>query len=240
MNELLIICSVVFIFGATLLAYAYFGKTGLYCMTALSTVLANIEVLILVKAFGIEQTLGNVLFAATFLITDILSECESKKAANKAVWIGVFSSLFFLGISQSWLLYRSSNESQISGAIENIFSNTPRMVIASLAVYVVSQVFDVWLYHKWWEFTEKKFGSKRKLLWLRNNGSTLVSQLLNSLLFTFAAFYGVYDMTTLLSVFASGYIIFIFTTLLDTPIVYLARRISDAKKRRLPIEINSF
>lgn len=65
-------------------------------MTAITTVSANIEVLMLVKAFGMEQTLGNVLFAATFLITDILSECEGKRAADKAVWIGVFSQVFFL------------------------------------------------------------------------------------------------------------------------------------------------
>ena len=47
-------------------AYKFFGKTGLYCMSAIATILANIEALILINAFGMEQTLGNVLFAATF------------------------------------------------------------------------------------------------------------------------------------------------------------------------------
>ena len=95
MNELLLVLSVVVIFGAVLVAYVFFGKVGLYCVLVMATVLANIEVLILVKAFGMQQTLGNVLFAATFLITDILSECEGKKEANKAVMLGMFSSLFF-------------------------------------------------------------------------------------------------------------------------------------------------
>lgn len=235
MNELLLIISLIFIFGAVLLAYKYFGRAGLYAMTAIATVFANIEVLILVKAFGMEQTLGNVLFAATFLITDILSECEGKKSANKAVLIGVFSQLFFLGLTQSWLLYETQIGSTVDGAIVEIFSNTPRMIFASLTVYVVSQVFDVWLYHKWWAFTEKKFGNKRRFLWLRNNGSTLVSQLINSVLFTFAAFYGMYDLPTLLSIFGSGYVIFIFTSLLDTPAVYLARRIGDSRKKLLPV-----
>lgn len=238
MNELLLILSLIFIFGATLLAYKYFGRAGLYCMTALSTVLANIEVLILVRAFGMEQTLGNVLFAATFLITDILSECESKRAANKSVMIGVFSSLFFLGLTQSWLLFLPSDGSTVTAAVNDIFSNTPRMISASLVVYAVSQIFDVWLYHKWWAFTERRWGDRRRFLWLRNNGSTLVSQLINSLLFTFAAFYGMYDFATLMSIFASGYVIFVFTTLLDTPAVYLARRISDGKKKSLPVAIN--
>lgn len=231
-NELLLLGSVVFIFSAALFGYRFFGKTGLYCLSAIATVLANIEVLILVNAFGMEQTLGNVLFAVTFLITDILSECEGKKEANRAVWIGMFTSLFFLLLSQSWLCYIPSEGDWVMGAIREVFSNTPRMLIASFVVYAVSQLFDVWLYHRWWAFTEKKCGDRRKLLWLRNNGSTLVSQLLNTLLFTLFAFYGTYDWGTLLSIFASSYVIYIVTSLLDTPVLYLARRIHE--RRALP------
>lgn len=230
-NELLLAGSVVFIFGATLLAYKFFGKNGLYCMSAIATVLANIEVVVLVNAFGMEQTLGNVLFASTFLVTDILSECEGKRAANKAVWLGVFSSLFFLLLSQSWLLYVPSENDFVHDSIRNVFSNTPRMIISSLVVYAISQLFDVWLYHKWWAFTEKKFGDKRRFLWLRNNGSTLISQIVNTLLFTFFAFWGTYDTKTLISIFLSSYVIYIFTSLLDTPAVYIARKIHDKKNK---------
>ena len=204
MNELLLILSVIVIYGFALLAYLLFGKSGLYCMSAIATICANIEVIILINAFGLEQTLGNVLFAVTFLITDILSECEGKKSANKAVIIGIFCSVFFLILSQSWLLYKPSEGDTAMPAISAVFSNTPRMIMASLVVYAVSQLFDVWLYHKWWAFTEKKFGDKRRFLWLRNNGSTLVSQFINSVLFTALAFAGTYDFMTLLSIFGSG------------------------------------
>lgn len=231
-NELLLIGSVIFIFGATLLAYKFFGKTGLYCISAIATVLANIEVAILINAFGMEQTLGNVLFASTFLVTDILSECEGKKEANKAVWLGVFSSLFFLMLSQSWLVFIPSENDFIHNAITTVFSNTPRMIIASLVVYAISQLFDVWLYHKWWAFTEKKFGDKRKFLWLRNNGSTLISQILNTALFTLFAFWGTYDAKTIISIFLSSYVIYVFTSLLDTPCVYLARKIHENKLKK--------
>lgn len=233
MNEFLLIGSVIFIFGAVLFAYRFFGKTGLYCVSAMATVLANIEALILVNAFGMEQTLGNVLFAATFLITDILSECEGKKEADRAVWLGIFSSLFFLVLSQSWLAYIPSENDFVTPAMKTVFSNTPRMIIASLVVYALSQFFDVWLYHKWWNFTEKKFGDKRKFLWLRNNGSTLISQIVNTLLFTLFAFVGRYDAKTLVSIFISSYVIFIFTSLLDTPALYLARRIHDRKAENI-------
>lgn len=229
-NELLLMGSVVFIFSMALFSYGFFGKSGLYCLSAIATILANIEVLLLINAFGMEQTLGNVLFAVTFLITDILSECEGKKEANRAVWIGMFTSLFFLLLSQSWLLYVPAESDWAMGAIREIFSSTPRMLLSSFTVYAISQMFDVWLYHKWWAFTEKKTGDKRRFLWLRNNGSTLVSQLLNTLLFTLFAFYGTYDGKTLVSIFASSYVIYIFTSLLDTPVLYLARRIHEKHK----------
>ena len=224
-NELLLAGSVIFIFSMALAAYRFFGKTGLYCLSALATILANIEVLLLINAFGMEQTLGNVLFAVTFLITDILSECEGKKEANRAVWIGMFSSLFFLLLSQSWLLYLPAEGDWAMPALRGVFSTTPRMMIASFTVYAVSQLFDVWLYHKWWALTEKKCGDRKKFLWLRNNGSTLISQIVNTLLFTLFAFYGTYDAATLFSIFLSSYVIFIFTSLLDTPVLYLARKL---------------
>lgn len=231
-NELLLIASIIFIFGAVLLAYRFFGKIGLYCMSVLATVLANIEVVILVNAFGMEQTLGNVLFASTFLITDILSECEGKREANKAVFLGILASVFFLLLSQSWLLYRPSENDFVFESMKTVFSNTPRMILSSLFAYAVSQLFDVWLYHKWWAFTEKKFDNKRRFLWLRNNGSTLISQILNTVLFNVIAFAGIYDSKTLVSIVISSYVIFIVTSLADTPAVYIARNIHDKQLKK--------
>lgn len=225
LNEFLLVFSVVFIFGAVLAAYRLFGKAGLYCMSVIATVLANIEVLVLINAFGMEQTLGNVLFAATFLITDIMSECEGKKEANKTVALGIFSTLFFLVLTRSWFLYEPAAGDSIHPHLEAVFTSTTRMVLASLTVYAIVQLFDVWLYHKWWDFTSKKCGDKTKFLWLRNNGSTLISQLLNTVLFTVFAFAGRYDAKTIVSIILSSYVIFIFTSLLDTPAVYLARKI---------------
>lgn len=223
MNELLLSGSVILIYGAVLLAYRFFGKTGLYAMTAITTVLANIEVLIIVEGFGMEQTLGNVMFASTFLITDILSENEGKKSASRAVWIGVFSSLTMLAFTQYWLLYTPAETDWASEHIRAIFSTTPRMLFASFLAYVISQRFDVWLYHRFWDMTSRLTGSKMSLLWLRNNGATLISQVLNTLIFTFTAFYGWYDTESLIHIMLSSYLIFIVTSLLDTPVVYLSR-----------------
>jgi hypothetical protein len=224
-NNLLLLGSVVFIFGAVLVATRAFGKAGLYCFSAVAMVVANIEVMLLIDAFGMEQTLGNVLFASTFLVTDILSECAGKKAAGKAVGVGLFTCAFFLLLSQSWLLYVPSVNDTVAPAFATVFGNTPRMMLASFGVYAVSQIFDVWLYHRWWDLTARLTGSRERFLWLRNTGSTLVSQLINTVLFTALAFWGTYDLATLASIALSSYVIYIATSLLDTPAVYLARRI---------------
>jgi uncharacterized integral membrane protein (TIGR00697 family) len=226
-NELLIILSFIVIYGGVMLFYRFFGKKGLLAFNVLATLIANIEVLILVRAFGVEMTLGNVLFASTFLITDILSENHGRKVANRAVLISTLCSLIFIAISQLWLLYTPSENDWASGAFHTIFSNTPRIICASLGVYLIAQLADVWLYHKWWEWCKKRFGDSKKGLWIRNNGSTMVSQLLNTLLYTLFAFYGTYSTGTLISIFASSYVIYIITSLLDTPFVYWARNIHE-------------
>lgn len=226
-NELLLMGSVILNYGAVLVAYRIFGKVGLYVMTVICTLLANIEVLMLVDGFGMEQTLGNVMFAATYLITDILSENEGKKSASRAVWLGVFSSAAMLIFTQYWLLYTPSSADWAREHISAIFSSTPRLLLASFVGYVVSQRFDVWLYHRWWDFTTKKTGNSKGFLWLRNNGSTLISQMVNTVIFTSFAFAGWYDTKTFLSVMLSSYVIYIFTSLLDTPAVYIARKMKE-------------
>ncbi len=222
-NELLLIASIVIIYGAVLAAYRLFGKSGLFAMTAISTILANIEVLMLIDAFGMEQTLGNVMFASTYLITDILSENESKQDATKAVWIGVMTSVFMLVFTQYWLLYDKSPADWAGVHIDAIFSTTPRMLLASFLGYIISQRFDVQLYHFWWELTTRKTGDSNGYLWLRNNGSTLISQMVNTVIFTLAAFGGWYDTKTTVAIMISSYVIYIVTSLADTPVVYLAR-----------------
>lgn len=228
-NELLLIVSIVLIYGALVMWFYMFGKKGLITFSVLSTITANIEVLILVKAFGLDQTLGNVMFASSFLATDILSELYGKEEARKTVNIGIATSITFILFTQFWFLYTPASGDFVMEHLKLIFSTTPRMMTASLLVFAIAQKFDVWAYHKWWNFTTKLCGDKRKYLWVRNNGSTLISQLINTILFTTFAFAGTYNISTLISIAVSSYIVFIFTSVADTPIVYLARFLYERK-----------
>lgn len=226
MNELLLIITLFVSFGGTLLFLKVFGKGGLFAWIGIATVFANIEVTIVVHAFGMDQTLGNTLFAATFLATDILSEVYGKKEASKGVLAGIFTSLSFVLLSFMWVHYIPAESDWASDFVHGLFSNTPRMLISSLIAYVVSESIDVSLYHAWWNLTERKTGSRTKMLWFRNNFSTLISQFVNIVIFNFGAFAGIYEFKELLAITGACYVIYVITSLLDTPFVYIARKIA--------------
>lgn len=231
-NEILLISSLLIIYGAVLFFFDQFGEAGLYVWTAIATIAANIEVLFIVDAFGMEQTLGNVLFASTVLATDILSETKGRATANTCVKIGICTSVSFVLISQSWFLFTPNENDFASEAIYMVFTNTPRFMLVGIAVYAIAQYFDVWLYHSIWAKLKVKYQDTQKGLWIRNNISTLASQGVNTILFSLGAFWGMYEGDVILSIIASSYVIFIFTSLLDTPAVYLARNIHQKKENK--------
>ena len=132
-NEILLVISFLLIYGSVVFFYRFFGRNGLIAFNVLATLIANIEVLLLIRAFGIEMTLGNILFGSTFLITDILSENHSRKDANRAVVISTVCSIIFVALSQTWLLYAPSENDLANEAFRTIFSYTPRTICASLA-----------------------------------------------------------------------------------------------------------
>ncbi len=235
MNELILIASVVFLYSLVLFWYKLFGKVGLYCFTVFATITANIEVLMLVKAFGLEMTLGNILFATTFVVTDILSENEGKEAANKAANIGIATGLSFVIVTLSWLLYSPSENDWAYPSIKALFTTTPRIIISSLIVYIIAQKLDIWLYHKIWEKTEKKYGDKKGYLWIRNNVATMTSQLINAILYNIFAFYGTYPTDTIVWIITSTFSISVVTSILDTPVVYISRKIKPYGREELPL-----
>ena len=232
-NEIILIASIFVFFGGLVAFFRFFGKQGIIAWTVICTIAANIEVLILVHAFGLDTTLGNVLFASTFLATDIMSEIYGKKAASRCVKIGILSNITFILISQSWFLYIPAEGDSMAGPICTVFANTPRVMLASLFAYALCEIFDVWAYHAWWKWSTQKSGNSRSFLWLRNNGSTLLSQLINVVVFNLLAFAGVFPWNTIGEILIFGYGIFIVTSLMDTPFVYIARRIADKHPKLL-------
>lgn len=221
LNSIYFILGVLFYLGAVVLAYKLFGKTGLYVFTVFSAIIANIQVCKCIDIFGLSTTSGNELYAASFLVTDILSEKYGKKAAQKAVFIGIFTTVLFLLATQGLLAFAPNDSDFINPALVDLFGFVPRVGIGSLIGYCCSQSVDVALYHAIW----KKTGDSKKMLWLRNNGSTLTSQAVDTVVFTTIAFYGVYDNKTFISILLTTYLFKAIVAIFDTPFMYLARKI---------------
>lgn len=232
-NELLWILMLLVNFGAIIFSYKKFGKLGLFIWIPISAVVANIQVILFVNLFGFEATLGNIVYASSFLVTDILSENYGEEDAKKSISIGFFSLIMTTLIMQIALSFMPSDFPEAHtnlSAVSTIFSFMPRIVMASLAAYLISQKHDVWAYAFW----KKKFSGK-KHIWIRNNASTMISQLLDSAIFTVIAFWGVMDLPVLWEIFLSTYILKWIVAFLDTPFIYLASYLKE--KKMLPKEV---
>jgi len=223
-NELLWFAEILVNFFLIILAYKLFGKWGLIMWIPVSVIVANIQVVQTVELFGFVSTLGNVIYATSFLITDILSENYGKKEATKAVWIGFFSLISMTILMNIALLYTPLEGDDFAlatrKATSTIFSLMPRIAIASLTAYLLSQTHDVWAFHFW----KNRFPEYRHL-WIRNNLSTMVSQIIDSAVFVLIAFYGVFETTVLFEIFLTTYFLKFIVAIADTPFVYWGKQI---------------
>lgn len=219
-NELLWFLFVLVQFGLLVGAYKVFGLTGLYVWIGFAIVAANIQVIKMVDLFGISATLGNVMYGSIFLATDLINEKYGRKKAQKAVYIGFAMLISFTIITQVALLFTPNSHDFAQESLLTIFSLLPRITLGSLTAYLISQTLDVYLFDK----IKTKFGSPSQL-WIRNNGSTLVSQAIDTAIFTFIAFTGAVPFDALIEIFWFSYVIKIVTSLLDTPFVYWMRSI---------------
>ena len=229
-NEMLWAGMLIVNFLAILFAYVRFGRIGLYIWIPISTILANIQVVMLVDLFGFGTTLGNILYAGGFLGTDILAENYGREYAKKAVKIGFFSLIVMTIIMQIAVNFTPSDVEEgilTFNGVKRIFDFMPRIVIASLISYWVSQTHDIWAYEKWRE----RF-SERRHIWIRNNMSTMVSQLIDNSLFTIIAFWGIYPKEVLLEIFITTYFMKFIVAVFDTPFVYIASHLKAKKKIR--------
>ena len=217
-NEILWIGLLVSNFLMVLFAYKFFGRTGLYIWTAVGVILANIQVMKTIEVFGLVTALGNVVYSSLFLVTDIINENYSEKDANKAVWIGFFVLIATTIIMQITIQFIPDESDFLSEHITAIFSFLPRITFASLTAYLISQSHDVWF------FATMKRKHKRKYLWLRNNLSTITSQLIDNVVFTLIAFVGIFSWSIIGQIFLTSMIMKVIVSVCDTPFVYWARR----------------
>lgn len=219
MNELIILAEIIAVFAILLLCKRLFGRTGVIAWVGLATVLANIITAKNAEVFGLSTAIGTVMFASTFLATDILSECYSIKDAKQAVKIGLFSNIMLIISTQIALLYKPSAFDYAHDAMQTLFSLNLRISIASAVMYYVANMADIYIFNK----IKQKTHDKK--LWLRNNISTILCNCLENFGFIGLAFAGIYDFQTIMTIAFSTSIVEAIVALCDTPFLYMAKRI---------------
>ena len=209
----------------------FFGEGGIYVFIVLAIVGANIQVLKVIQFSFLSHpvALGTEFFAASYLATDILNEVYGKRAAKKGVFVGFAGMLFWTVAVLLTLSFRPIKGDEMHQAMKTIFSPAPIFLIASLISYLISQLNDVYLFSA----IKKKTAGKK--LWLRNNVSTLVSALLDNIVFSTLAFFifprfiSGFDpvpFKTLIFTFILGtYLFRVFAAFFDTPFMYLAKKV---------------
>lgn len=166
--------------------------------------------IILVYKFPGSATL--LAFSITFWITDVVSEIYGKRAAKKVVWAGFWTILLVYMLIKIAIVWPSAPFWKDQSAYQKIFGGSLRIITGGVIAYLVSQFHDVWAYHFLKDITKGKY------LWLRNNLSTMVSQLINTVIFVTIAFYGIQPVGKII---IGHYIGKVLVAALDTPFIYL-------------------
>ncbi|MFB6341670.1 queuosine precursor transporter [Saccharicrinis sp. FJH2] len=230
MNELLFFGFVLILMGVNLYAFRK-GITYMYILIAVYTLMMNIFVVKQFNLFGLAVTGGNALYGAIFLLTDLLSEHHGEKQAVKSVKIGFGVMLLFVLFTQVLILFEPNSFDYADESVRTLFAVTPRILAGSLLAYFIAQRLDIFFYKKLKELTKGKY------LFIRNNGSTMLSQLIDTLIFTsvgltafsFLPFGGVITPDIFWQNVLFTYIIKLIVAALDTPFLYFSYRLKPTR-----------
>jgi len=218
-NELLFFIQLIICLFAQVAVFRYFGRKGLFAWVAFAAVVCNIEVSKCVNLFGLSATLGNIFYGSTFLATDIMSELHGGKEARRSVLLGFAANILFFVMMWLGLMYIPNEFDVVNGAMHQVFVFLPRLILASVMAFLISNTLDTYSY----DLIRKWFPNQ---LWIRNNGSTMTSQLVDSFLWSFIAFAGVMPVHELVEISLTTYAIKVIVAACDTPFLYMVRGIA--------------
>lgn len=164
-----------------------------------------------------ELSVGILPYPLTFLITDLISEIYGKKKANEVVVVGIFASFFSMGIILLANGVPALPNSPVDDAtFEQVFSLSPVAVLASMLAYLFAQFVDIRIYHFWKNLTQGR------MLWLRNNFSTFLSQLVDTtMVITLLCSFGALPWEMFMGLVISGFLFKVLVAAIDTPFLYL-------------------
>lgn len=188
----------------------------LNCLFVVSLIVANVVASKIVSFWGLVVPAAIVAYPVTFLITDVIGEIWGKEEANRTVKIGFVCQLFSLLLIGLAILLPVASFADNQTEFTAILGQSFRCVLASLIAYICSQSWDVFVFHK----LKDKTGNSKK--WLRNNLSTMTSQIIDTAIFITIAFWG--SVPNIFTMIFSQYLVKLVYALLDTPFFYILTR----------------
>ena len=223
-QDLLWVTTVLLDLAVTVLMYRVFGRQGLLACIVLAILLSNLQGPKLTTILGFQTSLGVIFYSGIFFATDLLSEKYGRMQANRAVIIGFAVSVIavlMLSIALEFQPTTDPETAAMSNDIQNAFATilnfTPRFVFGSLLAYLISQTFDVWFFH----FIKGRTHGRH--LWLRNNLSTMSSQIIDTLIYSLVVWWGVVELSTAIQLGIVKYGFKLAIAAFDTPFIYWAR-----------------
>jgi len=189
---------------------------------------ANIIAVKLVSIGGWVVPAGVIAYPLTFLFTDVITELYGRRIASRVVWAGFGANILMVILVFGGGLLPPAPFWEDQPAYESILGMVPRIVLASMIAYLISQHHDVFAFHFWRKKTKARF------LWLRNNASTMVSQALDTGVFITIAFWGTVPTGILANMLVSQYIIKLAIAAGDTPFCYILVGLLKGKVKQLP------
>ncbi len=238
----LVIKGVMFLFcmGSIVFFAKFFGKDGLYIYSIIAIIIANIQVLKAVEIAPLIHPvpLGNIVFTSLFLVSDIITECYGKPAAQKGIWLGfaasiTFSIIMIITIGLKPLDNNDPSHEMFIGAhdaISLLFTPSMSILIASLLAYLVSLWFDVFV------FNAIKIVTGDGFLWLRSFVSSTFGIIVDNIVFSLCAWVifavKIIPLSTVLDTYILGALSMrIFLTIISIPVFYWVKRIVVLSQR---------
>jgi queuosine precursor transporter len=209
-----------FIHVALVMGFGYgalkMGKAALTAWIALQAVLANLFVIKQICFFGFHVTCSDVFTIGSIFGLNLLREYYGQDIAKKALWTCFFAMIFFAMMAQIHLLYLPSSFDTAHLAFETILSPSPRLLIASMAVFILVQQIDLRLFG----FLKEKFHGLP--LSIRNVFSVSITQFLDTFLFSIFGLWGL--VAHLSDVILISFLIKLVVIALMTPLIHFSKR----------------
>jgi len=171
-----------------------------------------------------------IVYVFTYPLTDTITEVYGKRAARQTVMAGLITQVLAIIFIYITIKLPAASFYENQAAFETIFTAGFRVTVASLISFLISQNLDVTVFHR----LKQRHGEKK--LWIRNNASTMTSQLADTTIFITIAFYGTMPLGALIGLILTQYSFKFAVAILDTPLVYLlVRWCKRAEENKAPI-----